>query len=175
MTIVKQAGLLRSARSWGVLGLALAALALATDGAFAVSPCMVTDRAKACTSHGGIWNLHLKPAASCLEHSGGVPVTCPCGGCYYPNITDCLQVNGTWHPAASPPPPFAYCTLPGGGIQATWPEDPGGGGTSGSGGIDCSRYGLVSNEIGGCRRPTVCDADPDAEGCRAQRKSAPKN
>lgn len=156
---------------------ALAGLALATDAAFAIDHCKVTDRAEACKSRGGFWILpspNALPAASCVEPSGAGSVICPCGHCYYPNMVDCVLVNGTWHSAASSPPPFAYCTLPGGGIQKEDPAGGGGGDSSGGtgpDGIDCYRYGLVPNGIGGCRRPTVCDADPGFEGCSAQFRS----
>jgi len=155
---------------------ALAGFALATDAAFAVDLCMATDRAKACQSRGGVWTLKTPaalPAASCVEPSGAGFLICPCGHCYYPNYVDCVLAGGTWHSAASLPPPFAYCTLPGGGgIQTENPAPTGGSDvTSGSGGIDCYRYGLVFNEIGGCRRSTVCDADPGLEGCGARFRS----
>lgn len=145
----------------------LVGLALATDSASATSPCGSIDRARICTSHGGFWSAppQTPPPALCEESLGTSTITCPCGSCYYPTFLDCQHLNGTWHPAASPPPPFAFCIVPGHGLQTTWPGESGGGGASGSGGVDCYEYGLVPNESGGCRRPTVCDYDPTLEGC----------
>jgi hypothetical protein len=145
---------------------ALAALALTADSAFATSPAMATDEAKACNKQGGFWVLVWRVdqptiPVMCTMHAGGAPETQQCGHCYYPSAFDCFLAAGTWHPASANQPnePLGYCILPDHSMQVNYPGSPGGGGTggpgggNGGGGVDCSKYGLISNGMGGCCLP----------------------
>jgi hypothetical protein len=149
-----------SMSSKSALAAVLVVMLLMGSAAYAAPP--GNKESTACEKVGGIWNV-LNPQHMCGDWTG----SWPCGNCYHPNITDCITVNGTWYPTASKPPPFAHCVLPkGGGIQTTWPGNPGNPSPSGPGGVNCSRYGMVPNGLNGCRRPTVCDYDPNIRGCR---------
>jgi hypothetical protein len=146
---------------------------LSTNRAFAAATGMNHDQARDCLKQGGIWTLIFPPSVNlCAYTEDGVAVSSQCGGCYYPNVLDCMKVNGTWHTAASAPPPFAYCVMPNGAIQSTAPVEGGAeGGSDGSGGVDCGQYGLVSNGVGGCvpADPGPCSAD--LENCFAKHMS----
>ena len=131
--------------------------------AFAGAIGMVHDQATACAKGGGIWTLLPQSGVNLCSYTvNGVPTALPCGHCYQPNITDCMRVNGTWVRRTEPPYSY-YCILPnGGGIQTSTPPDPGDGPSPGAG-VDCLKYGLVSNGIGGCMRPNGGGPCPASE------------
>jgi hypothetical protein len=158
---------------------ALTALVLTDEGAFATAP--KSDEQKLCERQGGFWVLDFRfdqPTIPelCNLHVNGFEsaVSFQCGHCYYPSSWDCFIAGGTWHPTAQNYP-LGYCTLPNHSIQTNYPGQLGGGGTTGpggdpvggDGGVDCSKFGLVSNGIGGCRGPNICDIDPGTPGCCA--------
>jgi hypothetical protein len=152
-----------------LLVVALMVIELSANRAFAVATGMNHDQARDCLKHGGIWTLIFPPSVNlCAYTEDGVAISTQCGQCYHPNVLDCMKVNGTWHTAASVPPPFAYCVMPNGAIQSIAPVEGGAEGPEGSGEADCGQYGLVSNGVGGCvpADPGPCSAE--LENCFAK-------
>lgn len=156
------------------------ALAISTSQAGAILTGAATDESNYCAQHKGLWTLLPPPPQTpgqhqnCSYHQNSIPVTAPCGTCYFPSPTDCFAARGTWIPDASQsPPPFAHCILPDGNVQTSRPgsADPGTDTDPHGGPRTCAQDGLVSDGMGGCLRP---DGGAHCEASRENCIDAPE-